>query len=194
MKDSKWKYAAICLLKYAQVAKGNLSLKVYPTHTVSVKVQDSSGSPLAKAKIFFGADWQGYSHLAYTDASGVARFPDVFHGNKPTVDVQLDGYYFAAESLSLPAVGSAKWSDMVTVTLEDARSAQKGKVVDEQGAPVPGIRVWTPFGLETTTDDKGEFTLPNMPDREVPVIAENNLCSGSAKASKSTGVITIKVR
>lgn len=194
MKDRKWKYAAIYFLKYDQVAKGNLTLNLYPSHIASVKVLDRNGTPLPKTKVFLGADWQGYSNSADTDTNGAARFLNVFHGDTRSIHARLDGYYFAAGNLPLPAVGSAKWNDDVTVTMEDARRTQNGRVVDEQGTLMPGIRVYTGFGPETTTDDKGEFVLLNMPDQEVPVWTDSELCYGSAKASKSAKFVTIKVR
>ena len=193
-KDAKWKYAALQFIERSKALKGGLILKVQPTRTLKVLVKDAKGSPLSGAEVFLGSDWQGFSKLQRTNEKGEAAFDYLFAGDKRYLHTRLDGYYFAPDHLKLPPVGSATWKDTVPVTLDEARRTQKGKVVDKDGKPLAGLSVYTAFGRKTTSDSNGEFALPNLPDVEVPVWAEDTEYMGSAKSSKATEYITITAK
>lgn len=54
-----------------------------------------------------------------------------------------------------------------------AQEILSGRVVDANGAPLPGARVSVPAtGLSTATDRQGEFTFPSIPSGEAVVSIE----------------------
>jgi len=195
-KDMRWEYGRVEAFERGRLLKKPVVLKLAPTRTLTVLVRDKSGRPLKGAKVYLGPEW-GTPQVSYpstTDESGAAVYKYVVPGGayrSPSAD--LDGYYCAAPADILKA-GGPKWSDTLTIAMEEARRTQKGKVVDADGKPLAGLSVHTSFGRKTTSDSNGEFALTNLPDIEVPVRAEDREYTGSAKSSKATEYITITAK
>lgn len=195
-KDLKWQYGRVEAFERARLMKKPVVLRLAPTRTLTVVVRDKSGRPLKGAKVHLGPEW-GTPRVSYpraTDESGAAVYKHVIPGGiyrHPSAE--LDGYYHAATDDFLKA-GGPKWRDMLTITMEEARRTQKGKVVDADGKPLAGLSVHTSFGRKTTSDSNGEFALTNLPDSEVCIYAEDSSCMGSAKSSKATDYITITAK
>jgi hypothetical protein len=179
-KDLRWKYGR----------------KLAPMRRLTVLVRDKDGKPLKGAKVYLGPEW-GTPRVSYpstTDESGEAVYKYVVPGGVYRApSAHLDGYYDKGSNDLLKA-GGPGWKDTITITMEEARRTQKGRVVDTDGKPLAGLSVHTSFGRKTTSDSNGEFALTNLPDVEVPVWAEDRDCMGSAKSSKATEYITITAK
>lgn len=195
-KDLKWKYGRVEAFERARLLKKPVVLKLAPTRTLTVLVSDKSGRPLKGAKVYLGPEW-GTPRVSYsrmTDESGAAVYKHIIPGGVyRSPSAHLDGYYYTAPDDLLKA-GGPKWSDTLTIAMEEARRTQKGKVVDKDGKPLAGLSVHTSFGRKTTSDSNGEFALTNLPDVEVPIRAEDREYTGSAKSSKATEYITITAK
>ena len=195
-KDLKWRYGRVEAFERARLLKKPVVLKLAPMRRLTVLVRDKDGKPLKGAKVYLGPEW-GTPRVSYpstTDESGAAVYKYVVPGGvyrAPSAD--LDGYYDKGSNDLLKA-GGPGWKDTITITMEEARRTQKGRVVDTDGKPLAGLSVHTSFGRKTTSDSNGEFALTNLPDVEVPIRAEDTEYTGSAKSSKATEYITITAK
>jgi len=192
-KDLKWQYGCVEGFERARLLKQPVILKLAPTRTLTVFVRDKDGRPLKGAKVYLGHRWGTiqFSYTGMTDESGAAVYKYLIPGGiYGAPSAYLDGYYQQASNDLLTA-GSPKWRDTLTITMEDARRTQKGRVLDADGKPAPGIEIRA-LGKTVVTDANGEFTLENLPDSKVSVFTNSPDYPYSYTASKDTPELVIK--
>lgn len=138
--------------------------------SVAGVVTDANGSPIVGARVANRGRSSSDLREALTDSDGRFRLDDVFRGSSGhELFVRAEGY--AARPVSFQP-GSADDPAELTVTLEDGHRIS-GKVVDEMGAPLSGVRVYyaggnrfpgIDLGGNTTTGADGRFQFNSLPD------------------------------
>ena len=127
-KDLKWKYGRVEAFERARLLKKPVVLKLAPTRTLTVLVRDKSGRPLEGAKVYLGPQW-GTPRVSYarvTDESGAAVYMHVIPGGVyRSPSAELEGYY-CAQTNDLLKAGGPKWTDTLTIAMDEARRTQKG--------------------------------------------------------------------
>ncbi|GAB4254980.1 carboxypeptidase-like regulatory domain-containing protein [Deferrisoma sp.] len=100
--------------------------------------------------------------IARTDDTGRFRIegiPSLPVGVRVTLDIKSDRLRAAEEvSVELPA---EKLADLkAEIPVKVAPTVLAGQVLDERGAPVAGVEVWTsPYTMEALTDEAGAFRI-----------------------------------
>ncbi|RMG97404.1 MAG: carboxypeptidase regulatory-like domain-containing protein [Candidatus Dadabacteria bacterium] len=100
--------------------------------------------------------------IARTDDTGRFRIegiPSLPVGVRVTLDIKSDRLRAAEEvSVELPA---EKLADLkAEIPVKVAPTVLAGQVLDERGAPVAGVEVWTsPYTMEVLTDETGAFRI-----------------------------------
>lgn len=192
-KDLKWKYGRVEAFERARLLKKPVVLKLAPMRPLTVFVRDKNGRPLNGAMTYLGPMWgtPSVSYPGTTDESGSAVYRYVIPGGiYRAPSAELDGYYCAATN-DLLKPGGPGWKDTITITMEEARRTQKGRILDADGKPAPGIEVRA-LGRTVVTNANGEFTLENLPDSKVPVFVNSPDYPYSYTASKDTPEILIR--
>jgi hypothetical protein len=171
----------------------NVTLTVVPNRKLSVTVKDKNGDPLRGAEVDLEDKIGGTIYNLQTDAEGKVVIKNLFAGLQYGLAAKLSGYYDpkAYKTEFLP--GKPNWKDAVEIIMDDARRTQNGKVVDEDGKPVTGVIVYSELGSKVKTDEKGEFTLTDLPDAEIEVHAYAKEGSGTANINKHTKDLVIKL-
>jgi hypothetical protein len=105
-----------------------------------------------------------------------------------TLTVKKPGYVYSTGGKVTNEKGSFGISDVVLAKLEGRLA---GRVLGNNGAPVPGAKVLVPEGgaaALTETDKDGRFSLQSLPDGEVTVLAFASGMTGQVKtrATNST--------
>lgn len=178
------------LLRFASLLVGVMlafNLAAQTARTVTVKVQDASGQPVAGATVEFSCPISGWIYnleepkSENTDSDGVAKLSVI--GSRCQIFVHKTGLAVAGKLLNLAANG-----DTVVVTLGESL-AISGVVVDESDKPVPdaevsavsicfvegrnqyafiGFGAWEEFGtlkkyLSARTGADGQFRIQGFP-------------------------------
>lgn len=161
------------------ISKG-VKLEAVPACSPKVTVMDVWCKPMVGAEVwlreYYGLSWRDI-RLSKTGKNGEYVVPAVYVGGKYAFRAVYPAFY-GRDSIA-PIVGSANWIDSVEIILDVADQERNGKVVDDKKRPVAGAKVYTDFGPETVTDDKGEFALNGMPERLVIIQARKGDLWGS---------------
>ena len=130
--------------------------------TVSGRVTDPSGG-VAGVTVTIGGK------SATTDSDGFYTVEDVPAGEQPVVVDGPDGYTVEApSSVEVKPDGS---TDSVDVKLTPNDSAVSGRITDDKGNGVGGVKV-TIGGKSATTDSDGFYTVEDVPAGEQPVVVD----------------------
>ena len=155
-------------------------LKALPAHTPKVTVIDAFLKPLPGVKVYMKTMYglaSVESGVGVTNSKGELTVPAVYHDGKYTFRAALLGY--CPRATQVPPVGSQNWIDSIEIVTEPAATVVKGKVVDQNGKPVVGVKVSTDFGPHALTDASGEFTLTQMPNSAVRLEARKGKLIGT---------------
>ena len=180
-------------MTYKEAAKGSLILKLNPTMSLRVRVQDENGDAVGNARIVTQTEPGSGGDSIPADKAGSAVVPYLVQGSKLALGAQAAGYYFASDYTKPVIVGGAGWKPETVLVMKEAHRVQKGRVVGRDGKPVPRASVRTTFGPSAATDRNGEFTLENMPDTSVEVFADTIDNMGGGKADRTTDYLIIKL-
>jgi beta-lactamase regulating signal transducer with metallopeptidase domain/uncharacterized GH25 family protein len=153
-----------------RVARFDLVLKKRP-HGGSVQgiVIDKESKPIAGAEVFNQGGSSSEVRQAKTDAQG-KYFLDNVYGNHIGHELVVRARGFAPQRVQFTPGPAARPAE-VGVQLEPGHRL-KGRVVNEAGRPVAGVRVYfsagnSPsgmfFGGSTNTDKQGRFQLDSLP-------------------------------
>jgi hypothetical protein len=127
---------------------------------VAGRVLDDEGKPLPGVRVFTGFQ------EARPDAQGRFRFDGVPAGTVP-VTAQRFGYRPWRADVEVPAGGEGR-VEIALAPLTDGGNELEGKVVDTDGVPVAGVRVWVggaaDLSRDATTDAQGVFRFRRLPD------------------------------
>lgn len=143
-------------------------------------VMDEYCKPLAGAKVYARQHYGLMTRetaVGITDASGGLVVPDLYRGAIYTLRAVLPGYF--TWGTKCPAVGGENWIDSIETTMALAGETVKGKVVDASGKPLANVQVTTDFGPAAVTDERGEYTLQQMPAGRVVITAQKGKLQGS---------------
>lgn len=199
--DVRGKRAAKVLVERDDLIKGSVVVTAKPTRSFIVRVKSSSGKPLPGAKIYLtehlSTRFSTTGESSVADSSGKSSFTDLIEGSDYSFSAAARGY-FDTQKRKPTRIGAASAPRELTIVMQRANRAQKGRVIDENGRPVRDAEVTVEMdhgrGAPTArTDAKGWFTLRDMPDSPVTLSVSTNTAYGSATASKYTGPVVIQL-
>lgn len=151
------------------------------TGTITGKVSNTSGAPLAGAAVTTG------SISATTLADGSYTLSNVPAGTA-TVSASLSGYQGASTSVNVTSGATA-----TAATLQLAPNSPgnvTGTVVNSGGSPISGAKI-TGAGQSTTTDASGNYSLNNLPSGSVTLTASaSGFANGTATVTVAAGTTT----
>lgn len=151
-------------------ARAGVTLMLVPTRTLTGRVVDAAGSPLADVPVVLqvrtGGQWTRLDGTS-TWAEGNFELKAVPQGARVLVSAAAEGYRPAVERVQV-----SEANEPLELVLEDAYVI-RGHVVDEGGWAVPGARVRARLGpwegaeenarrRSATADDFGRFTLESL--------------------------------
>jgi len=164
-----------------QLAIGKIIVRAKPAHTVLVTVSDAYNKPLTGADVYamvsYGKNYAPFK-VGRTGSKGRLQVSTVYQAGQYAFTAVLPGYY-SFGTASLPKVGSSNWIDSVEIAMDRVNAVRRGRVVDEKGKPVAGASVYLEFGPRALTNNNGEFTLENMPNSLVRILAKKGNLYGS---------------
>lgn len=147
--------------------------------TLRGRVVDDSGQPVAEAKVGLSLSlndqakyepWDYFTSrekLPLTDADGKFEIPGILRNSRVAVYINKTGYGGVwSERVSTEKPENIEWP---ALRLSPAIGELSGRVVDDEGRPVPGAIVYVlDLGrAETTTDAQGRFRLQKVPNRAI---------------------------
>ncbi len=169
----------------APVGKTNESL-------LQARVVDENGKGVAGAQIALRlqmGELNSSEYSAISDAEG-ALHENILgaNGELKVTEVFRPGYSTGASDLKLQ---NGVWSG--TIRLQLRGQFLRGRVVDDNGKPLRGIAVVLNrgFDLPMTTDENGEFTLSDVPQTGVKVLASDGARFASFVVAKIVRKIEI---
>lgn len=159
-----------------ELLKNGVVLKLAPTKSMSVKVVDTSGSPLEGVEVdpmvSIGYSSYGSDDHIVTGPDGQAEIKSLIDGAKYHFSCTKTGFNMRQEEEKDYGfkVGGKDWTGSMVLTMDKA-DVVKVRVVDERGRPVPGAQGGNPsdYGkYPVIADEKGEFTIevPSHADTE----------------------------
>jgi len=145
---------------------------------VTVRIVDQDGRPVAGAQVSLYEQSERYGTsrpVGETDANGQVTQSGLTPGTS---------YRITASALNAFPVETDLWAaeagvthDLGTLTIRLCTGKVSGAVVDENGTPLAGVRVFDPMDApavrETRTDADGRFTLGGLGEGPVCVFAES---------------------
>ncbi len=141
----------------------SLTLTLAPSFELSGFVRRTSGAAVADAQVFLGGVRRGQApnHLGVvtTDERGTFRFPPIALPPEGTLAVYAIGSDTAGTTVEVPARQGV--IDDVIITVDPSASV-RGRCVDEEGKPLPSVRIRGifPFSGEITyTGADGRFSI-----------------------------------
>jgi uncharacterized GH25 family protein len=174
--------------------------------TLRGRVIDNVGRPVADAKIGLSTSlndqamdepWRYFDSrekLPMTDADGKFETPGILRNSRVAVYINKAGY-------------SGAWSDRVAtdkpgdvelppLRLPSATGEVSGRVVDEQGRPVPdaAVSVHDLGPIVTNTDAQGRFRLQKVPNKEIWLRAQAEAGEWTQKITPDASDLTVKLQ
>jgi hypothetical protein len=149
---------------------GRLDAELRPVENaarVDGVVQSDGGEPIAGATIVLGSRELGTNYQALSDADGAFSVPGAKIGPGYNLRVLPSGRYldFTRHEIEVPEDGLS-----IEVVLESLSTGRLvGHMVDAEGNPVSGFRLWvvpsaaTRSALPITSDERGDFELEEAP-------------------------------
>jgi hypothetical protein len=134
---------------------------------VAGMVESERGEPIAGATVVLGSRELGTNYQAVSDKDGAFSFPGAKVGPGYYLRVLPSGAYldFTRHGIQVPEDGLS-----LEVVLEPLfKGRLVGRMVDAEGNPVPGFRLWvvssgaTRSALPITSDEWGDFELEEAP-------------------------------
>jgi protocatechuate 3,4-dioxygenase beta subunit len=183
----------------------NLDLRLQPALTLSVKVQDTNGKPIAAATdnllVYSGnAGFVISQSSSSANAGGVIEFNGLPQERHYSAHITARGFGTATVQAQ---IGDTKTNhfDFPTTVLKAADRKLAGQVLGPDSKPVPGANVnmqgeGQPFG-NTTTDAQGHFTFDAACEGPVRLSANSqgvggNYMNGSAQAQGGDTNVVIR--
>jgi protocatechuate 3,4-dioxygenase beta subunit len=134
---------------------------------VSGVVETERGEPIARATIVFGSSELGAHYQSVSDADGNFSIPNVKIGPGYQLRVLPDGSFldYLRQQIRVPEDGLS-----LEIVLESlAMGRLTGRMIDADGGPVPGFRLWLASStaqrsaVPITSDERGYFELAEAP-------------------------------
>jgi hypothetical protein len=130
-------------------------------------VESERGRPIAGATIVLRSQALGTQYQAVTDRDGAFSFLDAKPGQGYSLRVFPKGLYldYIRNQINVPEDGLSL--EILLKSLETGRLV--GRMIDEQGSPVVGFRLWvvasgaTQGALPISSDEQGYFELAEAP-------------------------------
>lgn len=190
----------------------NLKLRGNNLQSLRGRIVDTKGKPVSGARVTMAITFKSgdimrttsEGKVYITDANGAYKVSGLKSGFGIKLSVEATGYRYLSG-------GQAFQPDTEIITIdgkvvpnpnavyvandavmESLMATVKGKVVDSAGKAVAGIRVFSPDGEggSALTAADGTFTLTNLPDRTVEVMAagENSFAVGQGSAAAGSAL------
>jgi hypothetical protein len=130
-------------------------------------VESERGQLIAGATIVLGSKELGTHYQAVTDADGAFSIPDTKAGRGYSLRVLPNGLYrdYSRYKIKVPEDGLS-----LEISLESLATGRLlGRMIDAQGSPVAGFRLWvvargaTHSAVPISSDERGEFELAEAP-------------------------------
>ena len=130
-------------------------------------VRTERGDPIARASVVLGSLELGTHYQAVSDPQGYFAIPDVVVGSGYQLRVLPDGSFldYSRRPIRVPDDGLS--FEIVLEALATGRLT--GRMIDVDGHPVPGFRLWlfnngaSRSGLPLSSDERGYFELAEAP-------------------------------
>jgi hypothetical protein len=130
-------------------------------------VESEQGQPIAGATIVLRSQALGTQYQAVTDRDGAFSFSDAKPGQGYSLRVFPKGLYldYSRHQINVPEDGLSL--EILLKSLETGRLV--GRMIDEQGSPVVGFRLWvvasgaTQGAVPISSDEQGYFELAEAP-------------------------------
>jgi hypothetical protein len=130
-------------------------------------VESEQGQPIAGATVALKSEALGTQYQAVTNRDGAFSFSDAKAGQGYSLRVFPKGLYldYIRQQINVPEAGLSL--EISLKSLETGRLV--GRMIDEQGSPVVGFRLWvaasgaTQGALPITSDEQGYFELAEAP-------------------------------
>lgn len=157
------------------------------------RVVTPTGTPVAGAQVNVyaytkdanGNSQNGRNENVQSGADGVYVTESLRRGETVLVSVSKPGYLYVRGGRAKEADGAFAADDAVLVPLSAKRA---GRIVSAAGKPVAGAYVWSPEGgpnAYTTSDETGAFTLSELPEGNVSLMAAGGRAVGQARANEA---------
>lgn len=149
---------------------GKLVFQLQAGLTATGRVVDVSGQPISGAKVWAGKKYSHDRQSTSTDFAGNFTFKKI---NEGTIDfsVSAEGFAPTSKPHKIPQT-----TELVLILEKGAEIF--GKVVDEGGTPIPGVRVvlegsynspmYDQIEFSTSTDSEGKFSWKAAPNEPMP--------------------------
>ena len=158
----------------------NLNVTLQPAVRLAGMVADPNGRPITGADVrvdLRASNWVSPLDRALTRTDEAGRFevPAVPADNRYRIAASATGYGRSETQLreNKTAAGAV---DVAVLTLAAANLSVTGRVVDVDGKPMPGVRVYSGTEAQprvsTHSDEEGHFTLDPVCAGEIRIFAE----------------------
>jgi hypothetical protein len=130
-------------------------------------VESEHGQPIAGATVVLRSKVLGTQYLAITDRGGAFSFSDAQAGQGYSLRVFPKGLYLDYSRHQINVSEDGLSLEILLKSLETGRLV--GRMIDEQGSPVVGFRLWvaargaTQGALPISSDEQGYFQLAEAP-------------------------------
>lgn len=166
-------------------ATGTVKVTLHKGVSVSGRVVDEGGAPIAKARVSTASIWDlpGVSDPILTDDKGEFTFPALAPGSHTLV--ATDGEH--APARSAPVTVADRPVRNVKITMQ-AGGVLAGTVVDDANKPVPfatvrvggdGQQMWLVDARQATSDRTGHFELRGLARTKLKVRAESDVAASA---------------